>query len=78
MRYEIDIKSEIAKGIVIKYGGLPSGQQYDYLCGDIVGSQFGSSNPYFEFDNRNADKYLFIGSLGNDGSVLIDLNSIRL
>ena len=76
-RYKIDIKPDIAQGIVDKYGGLPSGQQYDYLCGNVVGSQFTSMKPYFEFDDRNPDKYLFVGTLGNDGSVLIDLNSIR-
>lgn len=76
-RYEIGIKQEIVQGIVDKYDGLPDSQQYDYLCGKVVGSPFAASTPYFEFDDRSPGKYLFVGSLGNDGSVLIDLNSIR-
>jgi hypothetical protein len=76
-RYKIDIKPEIVQEIVSKYGGLPDSPKYDYLCGKVVGSPFAASTPYFEFDDRNPDKYLFVGSLGNDGSVLIDLNSIR-
>jgi hypothetical protein len=76
-RYKIDIKQEIVQGIADKYGGLPDGQQYDYLCGKVVGSPFAASTPYFEFDDRSPNKYLFVGSLGNDGSALIDLNSIR-
>jgi hypothetical protein len=75
-RYEIVVKPEIVKGIADKYGGLPDSQQYDHLCGKVVGSPFAASPPYFEFDDRTG-KYLFVGSLGNDGSVLIDLNSIR-
>jgi hypothetical protein len=76
-RYEIGIKKEIVQGIVDKYEGMPDGQQYDYLCGKDVGSPFAATTPYFEFDDRSPGKYLFVGSLGNDGSVLIDLNSIR-
>jgi hypothetical protein len=76
-RYEIGVKPEIAQRIVDKYDGLPSDQQCDYLCGKVVGSQFRSSTPYLEFDDRSPGKYLLVGSLGNDGSVLIDLNSIR-
>lgn len=76
-RYKIDIKEEIVKEILDKYNGLPDGQEYNYLCGNVVGSPFVSSTPYFEFDDRSPKKYLFVGSLGNDGSVLIDLNSIR-
>jgi hypothetical protein len=76
-RYEIAVKPEIVKGVEDKYGGLPDSQQDDYLCGKVVGSPFVASAPYFEFDDRSPDKYLFVGSLGNDGSVLIDLNSIR-
>jgi hypothetical protein len=76
-RYEIAVKPEIVKGIADKYGGLPDNKQYDYLCGKTVGAPFAASTPYFEFDDRSPDKYLFVGSLGNDGSVLVDLNSIR-
>jgi hypothetical protein len=76
-RYKIGIKPEIVQGIADKYDGLPNGQQYDYLCGQAVGSPFVASEPYFEFDDRSPDRYLFVGSLGNDGSVLIDLNSIH-
>ena len=76
-RYKIDVKPEIVQEIVSKYEGMPDSQKYDYLCGKVVGSPFAASTPYFEFDDRSPNKYLFVGSLGNDGSVLIDLNSIR-
>jgi hypothetical protein len=76
-RYKIGIKQAIVKKIESQYDGLPSGQHYDYLCGNIVGSQLTSASPYLEFDDRTPDKYLFVSSLGNDGSILIDLNSIR-
>jgi hypothetical protein len=76
-RYKIDVKPEIVQEITNKFDGVPDSQEYDYLCGKVVGSPFVASTPYFEFDDRSPGKYLFVGSLGNDGSVLIDINSIR-
>jgi len=76
-RYEIDLKPEVSKEIVDKFQGLPSGREYDFLCGDVVGTYFYSAPPYFEFDDRSPDKYLFVRSFGNDGGPLIDLNSIQ-
>jgi hypothetical protein len=76
IRYKIDMKPEVIKDIDNKSDGVPSGTQYDFLCGPDVGAHFTSSPPYFEFDDRSPSKYLFVGSLGNDDSVLVDLNSI--
>jgi hypothetical protein len=76
-RYKIDIKPEIIKQILDKYGGTPgSGSGYDYLCGHLVGTSWSAHPPYFEFDDRSPSKYLLVGSYGFDGPS-IDLNSIR-
>lgn len=75
VRYKIDLKPEVAQGIMEKNGHMP-GSQYNFLCGETVGSHFSSHPPYFEFDDRSPDKYLFVRSFGFDGP-LIDLNSIR-
>jgi hypothetical protein len=76
-RYRIAITPKIVQDVGNKFGGLPTGTKYDFLCGPDVGSKFTSYPPYFEFDDRSPSKYLFVGSLGNDDSILIDLNSIR-
>lgn len=74
-RYKIYIKPDIEKEIVDKYGGyLVDG--HDYMCGHLVGTTWSGHPPYFEFDDRNPGKYLFVGSYGFDGPP-IDLNSIR-
>lgn len=77
IRFKIDLKPDVRREIVNRFGGLPSGKQYDFLCGNIVGSHFSSLPPYFEFDDRSPERYLFLRSFGNDDSTLVDLNSIR-
>ncbi len=76
-RYGIAITPQVIQDVSNKFGGLPTGTKYDFLCGPDVGSKFISYPPYFEFDDRSPSKYLFVGTLGNDDSVLVDLNSIR-
>jgi hypothetical protein len=73
-RYKIDIKPEIAKKIM--RNSEPADPKYDYMCGQLVGTTFGSHPPYFEFDDRDPSKYLLIGAYGQEGP-LIDLNSIQ-
>jgi hypothetical protein len=75
-RYRINIKPNVVQAIMAKYGGLPGGTQYDFICGITVGSRFTSYPPYFEFDDRSPDKYLFVSSRSQDEQA-IDLNSIR-
>jgi hypothetical protein len=76
-RYEIAPKPATIQSIIAaSEGDLPQNSNYDYLCGSIVGSSFESSPPYFEFDDRDPSKYLFIQSFGNGGGPPIDLNSI--
>lgn len=72
----IGIKPSIVQGIIDKYDGIPGEPQYDYMCAHTVGSTFTSHSPYFEFDDRSPEKYLFVGSYGQDGPP-IDLNSIQ-
>ena len=77
IRYKIDVKAEIMQQILHEYSGDPGGGEgRDYICGSLVGTTWGGHPPYFEFDDRSPDKYLFIGSYGFEGP-LIDLNSIR-
>jgi hypothetical protein len=73
-RYKIDIKPEIIQQIMQNPG--PNDANYDYTCGHLVGTTFASHAPYFEFDDRTPDKYLMVGSYGQEGP-MIDLNSIR-
>ncbi len=73
-RYKIDIKPEISRSIF--ENSEPGATEYDYLCGQLVGSKWSGHPPYFEFDDRNPDKYLFVGTYGLEGP-MIDLNSIR-
>lgn len=76
-RFEIAPSPTTVNQILEASGGnLPTGWQYQYLCGPIVGSPFDAKSPYFEFDDRSPTKYLFIQSFGNDGGPAIDLNSI--
>jgi len=76
-RYEIAVKPEIVQQISDKYGGDPgSGSGYDYICGRTVGTTWSGHPPYFEFDDRSPDKYLMVGTYGQEGP-MIDLNSIR-
>jgi hypothetical protein len=78
IRYEIALKPSVFQMIIDKNnGGDPgSGAGYDYLCGNVVGSQFDSFPPYFEFDDRSPDKYLFVHSYGLEFDEMIDLDSI--
>ena len=76
-RYRIAITAEVIQDVSNEFDGLPTGTKYDFLCGPDVGSKFTSYPPYFEFDDRSPSKYLFVSSLGNDDSILVDLNSIR-
>jgi hypothetical protein len=73
-RYKIDVKPEISQHIM--QTSEPADPRNDYMCGHLVGSTFSSHPPYFEFDDRNPDKYLLIGTYGQEGP-LVDLNSIR-
>lgn len=76
-RYKIDIRPEVVKQIWDQYDGDPGGGEgRDYMCGRLVGTAWGSHTPYFEFDDRSLDKYLLIGTYGQEGP-FIDLNSIR-
>ena len=77
-RYEIAIKSSVLQAILDKNNGDNPGSKagYDYLCGNVVGSQFESFPPYFEFDDRSPDKYLFVHSYGLEFDEMIDLDSI--
>ena len=76
-RYKIAVKLDVIRQITDKYGGDPgSGSGYDYMCGHQVGTTWSGHPPYFEFDDRSPDKYLFVGEYGFEGPP-IDLNSIR-
>ena len=77
-RYEIAIKSSTLQAILDKTNGDNPGSNagYDYLCGNVVGSKFESFPPYFEFDDRSPDKYLFLHSYGLEFDEIIDLDSI--
>lgn len=66
LRYSIGIRKEVESKITESYTELPGGAQYDYFCGPIVGAPLMSHPPYFEFDDRNAKKYLFVSSYGQD------------
>lgn len=76
IRYQISPKNETIQNMLNKYQGLYGAPEFDYICGHIVGSRLTSPPPYFEFDDRSPEKYLFIGSYGQDGPS-IDLNSIK-
>jgi hypothetical protein len=76
-RYMIETKSEVIESILKKFEGLPDNPLYDYLCGNIVGSTLETYSPYFEFDDRSPDAYLFIQRGWNDEGPPIDLNTIR-
>jgi hypothetical protein len=76
IRYEIQIRKEILNKIFSEHDGIPSGQEYDYICGSLVGSRFTTHPHTFEFDDRSPDKYLNIGSYAQDVPP-IDLDSIR-
>ena len=72
--YKIDIKPEISQKIF--QNTEPGETKYDYMCGHIVGTTLSGHPPYFEFDDRSPNKYLFVGAYGFEGP-MIDLNSIR-
>ena len=77
-RYKIDISRKIVKEIFDKYDGDPGGgSERDYACGNLVGTSWSDYPPYFEFDDRSQEKYLFVGSYGQGGQPDIDLNSMR-
>ena len=75
-RFKIVVKQEIVDEIINKYSGIPDDSKFDFMCGHIVGSEFTTYSPYFEFDDRSPEKYLFVGARGQDAQA-IDLNSIR-
>ena len=57
-RYKIDVRREISQKLLqnVEFGDT----SYDYLCGREVGSTLSEHVPYFEFDDRSPNKYLFI------------------
>jgi hypothetical protein len=75
-RYRISTKQAVFQEMLDKYGGLEYGP-YDYRCGHTVGTLIDNYPPYFEFDDRSPDKYLFVRSFGLVyGDWGIDLDSI--
>lgn len=76
-RFKIDIKKSIVDQATQNGEHMPLTDELDFACGADIGSNFNASRPYFEFDSRSPAKYLLVSSLGNDGSVVVDLDTIR-
>jgi len=73
-RYKIDIRPENTQRMM--QDSEPGDTKFDYMCGHTVGTTFSGHAPYLEFDDRSPDKYLLVGTYGQEGP-LIDLNSMR-
>lgn len=76
VRYTISVREEVLSGITQNLTELPGKKQYDYLCGLVVGAPLTSHQPYFEFDERSVEKYIFVSSYGQDEPP-IDFETIR-
>jgi hypothetical protein len=73
-RLKIDVNEVTRQEIMRK--SEPGDTKYDYMCGHDVGTTLAEHSPYYEFDDRSPNKYLMVGSYGQEGP-MIDLNSIH-